>query len=104
AAVEECRRLGQRLVVRSKGHSSNDLVTPVGGAVLLTEELVGVLDVDTEAMTATAWAGTPSAAVDEVLARQGLGLPVIGDHAHITIGGFASVGGITASSFRYGMF
>jgi hypothetical protein len=34
----------------------------------------------------------------------GLGLPVIGDHAHITVGGFASVGGITASSFRYGMF
>jgi FAD/FMN-containing dehydrogenase len=104
AAVEECRRLGQRLIVRSKGHSSNDLVTPVGGAVLLTEELVGVLDVDADAMTATAWAGTPSAAVDEQLAQHGLGLPVIGDHAHITIGGFASVGGITASSFRHGMF
>ena len=104
AAVEECRRLGQRLIVRSKGHSSNDLVTPVGGAVLLTEKLHGVLAVDTDAMTATAWAGTPSADVDDELAEQGLGLPVIGDHAHITIGGFASVGGITASSFRYGLF
>lgn len=104
AAVIECRTLGQRLIVRSKGHSSNDLVTPVKGAVLLTEKLHGVLDVDAEGLTATAWSGTPSADLDDVLARQGLGLPVIGDHAHITIGGFASVGGITASSFRYGLF
>lgn len=28
--VEECARLGQNLIVRSKGHSSNDLVTPPG--------------------------------------------------------------------------
>lgn len=102
--VKECRELGQVLIVRSKGHSSNDLVTPVGGAVLLTEKLHGVIEVDTEAMTATAWAGTPSAEVDVHLARMGLGLPVIGDHAHITVGGFTSVGGITASSFRYGLF
>lgn len=102
--VNECRELGQVLHVRSKGHSSNDLVTPVGGAVLLTEKLHGVIEVDKQAMTATAWAGTPSAQVDIHLARMGLGLPVIGDHAHITVGGFASVGGITASSFRYGLF
>jgi hypothetical protein len=104
AAVRECATLGQRLIVRSKGHSSNDLVTPVGGAVLLMEQMRGVISVDEESMTATAWAGTPSADIDEHLAPMGLGLPVIGDHAHITIGGFASVGGITASSFRYGMF
>lgn len=103
-AVKEAKQLGQRLIVRSKGHSSNDLVTPVGGAVLLTEKLHGVLEVDTDAMTATAWSGTPSAALDDVLAERGLGLPVIGDHAHITIGGFTSVGGITASSFKYGLF
>lgn len=103
-AVTECRDLGQVLHVRSKGHSSNDLVTPPGGAVLLTEKLHGVIEVDREALTATVWSGTPSADVDAELASQGLGLPVIGDHAHITVGGFASVGGITASSFRYGMF
>jgi len=102
--VRECRDLGQVLFVRSKGHSSNDLVTPVGGAVLLTEKLHGVIDVDTEAMTATVWSGTPSADVDAHLAGLGLGLPVIGDHAHITVGGFTSVGGITASSFKYGLF
>jgi hypothetical protein len=102
--VRECAELGQTLTVRSKGHSSNGLVTPVGGAVLLTEQLRGVLDVDREALTATVRAGTPSAVVDEHLATLGLGLPVIGDHADITVGGFASVGGITASSFKYGMF
>jgi hypothetical protein len=102
--VQECAKLGQILIVRSKGHSSNDLVTPVGGAVLLTEKLHGVLDVDEDNLTATVYAGTPSADVDELLAPRGLGLPVIGDHAHITVGGFASVGGITASSFKYGMF
>jgi hypothetical protein len=102
--VEECARLGQPLIVRSKGHSSNDLVTPPGGVVLLTEKLAGVLEVDEDALTATVYAGTPSADVDEVLAQRGLGLPVIGDHAHITVGGFFSVGGITASSFRYGLF
>jgi hypothetical protein len=102
--VEECAGLGQVLIVRSKGHSSNDLVTPPGGAVLLTEKLTGVLDVDERDLTATVYAGTPSADVDEHLAQRGLGLPVIGDHAHITVGGFFSVGGITASSFRYGLF
>jgi hypothetical protein len=102
--VEECAGLGQTLIVRSKGHSSNDLVTPPGGAVLLTEKLTGVLEVDEDDLTATVYAGTPSADVDEHLARHGLGLPVIGDHAHITVGGFFSVGGITASSFRYGLF
>lgn len=102
--VKECATLGQLLIVRSKGHSSNDLVTPIGGAVLLTEKLHGVIEVDEQAMTATAWSGTPSADVDDHLATLGLGLPVIGDHAHITVGGFASVGGITASSFKWGMF
>lgn len=102
--VQECAALGQLLIVRSKGHSSNGLVTPIGGAVLLTGKLYGVLDVDTENMTATVYAGTPSADVDALLAPQGLGLPVIGDHADITVGGFASVGGITPSSFKYGLF
>ncbi|HUP15233.1 MAG TPA: FAD-binding oxidoreductase [Acidimicrobiia bacterium] len=102
--VKECALLGQVLTVRSKGHSSNDLVTPIGGAVLLTDKLHGVIEVDEQALTATVWSGTPSADVDDHLATLGLGLPVIGDHAHITVGGFASVGGITASSFKYGLF
>jgi hypothetical protein len=103
-AVREARALGEHLVVRSKGHSSNDLVVSERGVVLLTEKLNGILAVDTDSMTATLQGGAVSAQVDDTLAEQGLGLPVIGDHNHITVGGFASVGGISPASHRYGMF
>lgn len=57
--VQECARLGQTLIVRSKGHSSNDLVTPPGGAVMLTEKLTGVLEIDDEELTATSTPAPP---------------------------------------------
>ena len=103
-AVNEVRTLGLALTIRAHGHSSNGLVVADGGTVLLTEKFNRVLDVDEEALTVTVQPGSQSADVDDVLAEHGLGLPVIGDHAHVTTGGFASVGGITASSFRYGLF
>ena len=102
--VKEARSLGVPLVVRAHGHSSNDLVVVDGGSVLLTEKMTRVLAVDTDGLTATVQPGAQSADVDDELATMGLGLPVIGDHAHVTVGGFASVGGISASSFRHGMF
>jgi hypothetical protein len=102
--VRETGRLGIRPRVRSKGHSSNDLVVAERGSVLVTEKLDRVLAVDESALTVTTQAGAVLAEVDEHLAPYGLGLPVIGDHAHITVGGFTSVGGITASSFRHGLF
>lgn len=103
AAVRECRDLGQPLAVRSKGHSSNDLVL-TDGALLVTEKLNKVLAVDQDALTATVQAGAVSAQVDDHLATMGLGLPIIGDHNHITVGGFASVGGISPASHRFGLF
>lgn len=102
--VKEVKSLGDRLGIRSKGHSSNDLVLVEGGSILLTEKLDAILEIDEQEMTVTVQAGAVSAEVDDVLATRGLGLPVIGDHADLTIGGFASVGGISASSFRYGLF
>ena len=102
-AVKEAKALGLTLTVRAHGHSSNDLVV-TDGSVLLTEKLNKVLEVDEAALTVTVQAGAASADVDEVLAARGLGLKVIGDHAHVTTGGFASVGGISASSFRHGLF
>ncbi len=104
AAVAEAKALGQPLAIRAKGHSSNDLVVSEGGSILLTEKLNSILEIDDRAMTVTVQPGLASADVDDVLAQRGLGLPVIGDHAHVTVGGFCSVGGITASSFRYGLF
>jgi len=103
-AVRETRDRGARPVVRSKGHSSNDLVLSEGGTVIVMEKHNRVLAVDESALTVTTQAGAVLAEVDEHLARLGLGLPVIGDHAHITVGGFTSVGGITPSSFRHGLF
>jgi len=103
-AVREAKSLGERLTVRSKGHSSNDLVVAEGGAVLVTEKLSRVLNLDEAGMTVTAQAGAVSAEVDDWLWTKGYGLPVIGDHNHITIGGFASVGGISPASHRFGLF
>ena len=55
-------------------------------------------------MTVTVQGGQVSADLDEWLAARGLGLPIIGDHNHITVGGFASVGGISGASHRHGLF
>jgi hypothetical protein len=104
AAVRETRQLGQRLVVRSKGHSSNDLVLADRGHVLCVEKLNRILALDASEGTVTVQAGAVLADVDAHLAGRGLGLPIIGDHNHITAGGFASVGGISPASHRYGLF
>ena len=104
AAVTEAKERGETLLVRGKGHSSNDLVLAERASVLLTEKLTRILDIDEEAMTVTVQAGAITADLDEVLGRRGYGLPVIGDHNHITAAGFASVGGVSPTSHRYGMF
>lgn len=103
-AVREVRAAGERLVVRGSGHSSNGLVTADGGAVLLTERLRDVVELDERGLTCTMQAGARLAEVDVQLARRGLGLKVVGDHADLTAGGFASVGGISPASHRFGMF
>ncbi|MCP2242315.1 FAD-binding oxidoreductase [Lentzea aerocolonigenes] len=103
-AVRECRDAGVQLVVRGHAHSSNDLVTPDHGTVLLTDLLNGVLDVDPLDLTVTVQPGARLAMVDEVLSEHGFGLKVIGDHDHITAAGFASVGGISPASHRHGIF
>lgn len=104
AAINETRLLGQHLVIRSKGHSSNDLVLNEAGSVLCTAMLNKILHVDEEALSVTVQAGAITAELDEHLLERGYGLPVLGDHNDITAGGFASVGGISPTSIRYGMF
>ncbi len=103
-AVKEVKELGQKLTVRSKGHSSNDLVLSDHGAVLLMQAMDNIIGIDEDGLTATVQGGAISALVDDHLAPMGLGLPVIGDHKDITVGGFASVGGISPGSHRFGMF
>lgn len=103
-AVNECATLGQQLKVRSKGHSSNGLVLADRGSVLSTEKFGRILDFDEQAMTVRVQPGAVLAQIDAYLAERGYGLPIIGDHNHITASGFTSVGGISPASHRYGMF
>lgn len=102
--VQETQRDGRSVAVRGEGHSSNNLVTPERGTVVLTALMDRVLEVNDTAMTVTVQGGAPLMAVDLYLSKMGLGLPVIGDHDGITAGGFASVGGISPASLQYGMF
>jgi FAD binding domain-containing protein len=104
AIVKEAKQLGETIKVRSKGHSSNDLVVADRGSVLLTQKLISILEINESDMTVTVQSGTVSALLDDELATRGFGLPIIGDHAHITVGGFASVGGISPASHRFGLF
>jgi hypothetical protein len=102
--VLEANHLREKLVVRSKGHSSNDLVLADRGSVLSTVKLDRIIDVNEHELTATVQAGVVLADLDAHLGERGCGLPVIGDHNDITAGGFASVGGISPASHKYGMF
>jgi hypothetical protein len=104
AAVKETAQLGQRLMIRSMGHSSNDLVLVDKSCTLCTQHLDQILEIDQGASTVVVQAGVVLAQLDEHLMPYGLGLPVIGDHNAITAGGFASVGGISPASHRQGMF
>ena len=103
-AVAESRALGETLTVRGSGHSSNDLVLAPGGSVLVTRQMNRILAIDHATPSVTVEAGASLIEVDRALAAEGLGLPVVGDHRHITVGGFASVGGVSPASHRYGLF
>jgi hypothetical protein len=104
AAVRETQKLGQTLRVRSKGHSSNDLVLSDRGHVLCTQMMNKVIALDVLGNTVQVQPGVVLAELDTQLSEHGCGLPIIGDHNHITAGGFASVGGISPASHRFGMF
>lgn len=103
-AVDEARALGQKLVIRGGAHSSNNLVTAQGGAVLCTGLLDRILRVDVGERFVVVEAGATLARIDEHLRPLGFGLPVVADAASITVGGIASVGGISPASHRFGMF
>ncbi|HLL69318.1 MAG TPA: FAD-dependent oxidoreductase [Micromonosporaceae bacterium] len=103
-AVKQARANGEAVVVRGHARSSNNLVTPERGVVMLSDLMNQVLSVDSDAMTVTVQGGATLAVVDQVLAEAGLGLSIIGEHEYITAAGFASVGGISPASHRHGMF
>jgi FAD-linked oxidoreductase len=60
--------------------------------MLRPERLIGVVDVDREAMTVTAYAGTPLRVLNAELERLGLSLHNMGDIAEQTLAGAVSTG------------
>ncbi|MEQ5871455.1 FAD-binding oxidoreductase [Sagittula sp. NFXS13] len=67
---------------------SGGACSPQGAVVLSTERMSGVVEIDREAMTLTAWAGTPLEAVQDAARAAGLDYPVdIGARGSATIGG-----------------
>lgn len=104
AAVKSLASQGKSFKIRSKGHSSNDLVLDDRGHIICMQHMNAIKGFSAEEGTVSVHSGAVLADVDDFLAKRGWGLPIIGDHNHITAGGFAAVGGISPASHRYGMF
>lgn len=86
-ALCNARRIG---VVPQGGRTglSGGACSPQGSVVLSTDRMSGVIEVDPEAMTLTAWAGTPLETVQEAARAAGLSYAVdIGARGSATIGG-----------------
>ncbi len=73
------------------GHSFTGIAVPVG-VQLLPTGLTGVVDVDRDAMTVTAYAGTPLKVLNTTLEHLGLSLHNMGDIAEQTLAGAISTG------------
>lgn len=99
-AVAAARRGGTTVKMVGAGHSFTGIAAP-GDAMLLPHLLTGILDVDRDAMTVTALAGTPLKVLNAALERLGLSLHNMGDIAEQTLAGAVSTGthgtgGVTA--------
>ncbi|CUH80661.1 FAD-binding oxidoreductase [Tropicibacter naphthalenivorans] len=89
AALAICTRHGIAVVPQGgRTGLSGGACSPAGAVVLSTERMSGVIEVDPDAMTLTAWAGTPLETVQEAARAAGLDYPVdIGARGSATIGG-----------------
>jgi L-gulono-1,4-lactone dehydrogenase len=99
-AVAAARRGGTTVKMVGTGHSFTGIAAP-GDAMLLPHQLTGILDVDRDAMTVTALAGTQLKVLNAELERLGLSLHNMGDIAEQTLAGAVSTGthgtgGVTA--------
>ena len=90
-AVRAAREHGTTVKMGGTGHSFTGIAVPEH-TLLLPGGLTGILDVDREAMTVTARAGTPLRVLDDELERLGLSLHNMGDIAEQTVAGAVSTG------------
>jgi FAD-linked oxidoreductase len=91
AAVEAARRDRSTVKMIGSGHSFTAIGRP-GDAMLRPDLLRGILAVDREAMTVTAYAGTQLKVLNAELERLGLSLHNMGDIAEQTLAGATSTG------------
>jgi FAD-linked oxidoreductase len=99
-AVSAARRGGTTVKMVGTGHSFTGIAAP-GDAMLLPHLLTGIVEVDRDAMTVTALAGTQLKDLNSELERLGLSLHNMGDIAEQTLAGAVSTGthgtgGVTA--------
>ncbi|MEQ8406920.1 MAG: FAD-binding protein [Gammaproteobacteria bacterium] len=100
-------------MVRANGHSDNALVVgkspdvPVicmRNLTAITETSGSIIQNNGNTDFVRAQSGLEIGDLEDRLAKEGYGLPIAPDHRHITLGGFASAGGISAASHLYGLF
>src|SRR5512144_294040 len=80
AAVDAARRDRSTVKMVGTGHSFNGIAAP-GDVMLRPDRLGGIVAVDREAMTVTAYAGTQLKVLNDELERLGLSLHNMGDIA-----------------------
>jgi FAD-linked oxidoreductase len=91
AAVRAASTARETVKMVGTGHSFTAIAAP-GDVMLRPDRLTGVLSVDREAMTVTAYAGTPLKLLNSELERLGLSLHNMGDIAEQTLAGAVSTG------------
>lgn len=89
--VTSARETGRRVKMVGTGHSFTAISAPVD-LMLRPDGMRGIIAVDRDAMTATAWAGTQLKVLNAELAEQGLSLHNMGDIAEQTLAGATSTG------------
>jgi FAD-linked oxidoreductase len=100
ASVVAAREAGSTVKMVGTGHSFTGIATP-GDVMLRPDRLTGIVSVDRDAMTVTAYAGTRLEMLNAELERLGLSLHNMGDIAAQTLAGATSTGthgtgGVTA--------
>lgn len=102
--VRDSRTRADRLTVRGGEPFDDGLSLPDQRAVVSLRRMNAVLDINLGRRTVRVQAGAKLSDIDRRLGAHGLGLPIVGDHRDITAGGFASVGGVSTASHKYGLF
>ncbi|WP_122817741.1 D-arabinono-1,4-lactone oxidase [Nocardioides pantholopis] len=91
AEVERARETGTTVKMVGTGHSFTAIAAPEH-TMLSPQGLSGVVSVDRDALTVTAYAGTPLKELNACLERLGLSLHNMGDIAEQTLAGAISTG------------